>query len=107
MKKIMKLGSIALLSIILLYSALSIKRNYFWEREYTLSSDAAEKSPDKLRVHIMLGRAYMDEKRYDDAIEEFKKVTKFDSFVNNLSEYDSMVLSHLNLGLIYQIKRHG
>jgi len=75
MRKIKNFGLITIISTTLLYSALSINRNYLWKNEYTLYSDAVEKSPNKGRTHGILGQAYREYGILDKAIEEFKKAT--------------------------------
>ena len=63
---------VAGISIFLLgfYSMTTIERNEIFKDEVTLWSDTAKKSPNKLRVHHNLGRAYFYRGRLDEAIRE-------------------------------------
>lgn len=70
--KNMAFGIVSGLSILLItfYSASTIERNYVFKDSLTLWSDAAKKSPYKMRVHYNLGRAYWGKGRIDQAIQE-------------------------------------
>ena len=63
-----------LLMILLPLSVLTYQRNELWNKNLTLWQDAVSKSPDKLRPHYNLAVSYHNLKRYDQAIEEYKKV---------------------------------
>ena len=60
----------ASLLLISFYSALTIERNHIFKDDLTLWSDAAKKSPYKMRVHHNLGRAFFEKGRIDQAIQE-------------------------------------
>ena len=68
----MAFGIVSGASVLLIsfYSALTIERNYIFKDDLTLWSDAAKKSPYKMRVHHNLGRAYFERGRIDQAIQE-------------------------------------
>ena len=52
------------------YSVITIERNKIFKDDLTLWSDAAKKSPDKMRVHHNLGRAYLVGGDINKAIQE-------------------------------------
>jgi len=52
------------------YSITTIERNRIFKDGLTLWTDAAKKSPNKMRVHHNLGRAYWGKGRIDEAIRE-------------------------------------
>ncbi|HSB04484.1 MAG TPA: tetratricopeptide repeat protein [Thermodesulfobacteriota bacterium] len=60
------------LAILLLcfYSLITMERNRVFKDELTLWSDALRKSPNKMRVHHNLGRAYFHRGQFDEAIRE-------------------------------------
>lgn len=60
------------ISILILgfYSITTIERNRIFKDGLTLWTDAARKSPNKMRVHHNLGRAYWGKGRIDEAIRE-------------------------------------
>lgn len=70
--KKMAFGIVSGVAVLLIsfYSTLTIERNYIFKDDLTLWSDAAGKSPYKMRVHHNLGRAYWGKGRIDEAIRE-------------------------------------
>ena len=70
--KKMAFGIVSGVSVLLIssYSALTIERNHIFKDDLTLWTDAAKKSPYKMRVHHNLGRAYFEKGRIDQAIQE-------------------------------------
>lgn len=60
------------LAILLLcfYSLVTIERNRIFKNDFILWSDAVAKSPNKMRVHHNLGRAYFNRGDIDGAIRE-------------------------------------
>ncbi len=60
------------LAILLLcfYSLVTLERNNVFKDELTLWMDASKKSPNKMRVHHNLGRAYFHRGHVDEAIRE-------------------------------------
>jgi tetratricopeptide (TPR) repeat protein len=52
------------------YSVITIERNKIFKDDLTLWSDAAKKSPYKMRVHHNLGKAYVARGNIDKAIQE-------------------------------------
>jgi protein O-mannosyl-transferase len=49
----------------------TIKRNEVWKDGVTLWTDAIENSPTRIRPHLNLASAYVDQKLYDKAISEY------------------------------------
>jgi tetratricopeptide (TPR) repeat protein len=70
--KKMAFGIVSGVSVLLIssYSALTIERNHIFKDDLTLWTDAAKKSPYKMRVHHNLGKAYFEKGRIDQAIQE-------------------------------------
>jgi tetratricopeptide (TPR) repeat protein len=70
--KKMAFGIVSGVAVLLIsfYSTLTIERNSIFKDDLTLWSDAARKSPYKMRVHHNLGRAYFEKGRMDQAIQE-------------------------------------
>ena len=63
-----KIRIVLLTMIVLLFSINTHKRNYVWQDEITLWSDAAGKSPYSMRANSSLGMALGKAGRYGDAI---------------------------------------
>ena len=81
-----------LCGIICTYSLLTYQRNKIWSSEVSLWSDAAKKSPYKSRVLNNLGFAYLKQKEYDLAFQNFNKV---------LAHNPVFVRSYDNRGTVY------
>jgi tetratricopeptide (TPR) repeat protein len=60
----------AAILILCFYSLITIERNGIFKDDFTLWSDAVKKSPNKMRVHHNLGRAYFNRGDIDGAIRE-------------------------------------
>jgi len=56
--------------ILALYSITTIERNRIFKDDLTLWTDAANKSPNKMRVHHNLAKAYLAKGRIDEGIRE-------------------------------------
>jgi tetratricopeptide (TPR) repeat protein len=114
---------------LLLFSSLTIQRNFIWKDEVSLWNDAAKKSPWKPRPFNNAGEAYEKESNYQLAVENLKKAISlapdYDYARNNLGtvygklnqldlaikEYkhvlkvnDHFPTAHFNLGKVYEIK---
>ncbi len=76
-------------------SVAAYKRNLVWRDGITLWRDVVEKSPEKYRGHINLGRAYAIAGLFDEAEREFKKV---------LSLKPDYATMYYNLGVVYEKK---
>ncbi len=88
-------GVICLVSILLpllLFSSLTIQRNFIWKDEVSLWNDAAKKSPWKPRPFNNVGEAYEKESNYQLAVENLKKA------ISLAPNYD---YAHNNLGTVY------
>jgi len=74
---------------IITLSVATYHRNDVWRSPVTLWSDAASKSPNKARVHVNLGNAYLAESKTDLAAEAYRRAIaanpKETAAYNNLS----------------------
>ncbi|MBU0467770.1 MAG: tetratricopeptide repeat protein [Candidatus Omnitrophica bacterium] len=85
---------IAVLSIVvILFSALTFKRNKVWDNEITLWEDVLSKSPNKTKPLINLGNAYFKKRKYEKALELFQKAVVID---------DKAEEAYNGMGLIYK-----
>ena len=82
-------------SLALLYSVQTVKRNPVWKDDLTLFSDTVRKSPDGELPNGMLGVALMGAGRFDEAIEQFRRTLKLNPDSAN---------AHYNLGLTFMKK---
>jgi Tfp pilus assembly protein PilF len=89
---IVLLGSIFLL---LFYSFLTIERNTVWLNDYTLWSDALEKSPNSYLVHHNLGTAYFQAGYLEAAKKEYEEALKIKP---------TALGTRYNLGILYAKK---
>ena len=114
---------------IIVFSILTVKRNFVWKDEKSLWSDAAEKSPRMSRPFNNLGEAFDKEKDYEKAIQALKKAisispTGYKPYNNlgkiygRLGQFDPAIknlklalkyrpdypIGHYNLGKIYDLK---
>jgi len=94
-KSILIVTGFLLFILISIYSFLTIQRNAVWKSDYTLWSDAVEKAPGSARAHDNLGLAYIEEGKYELALEEFGKTLKL-----NPRYY----LAYYNAGVVYQLQ---
>lgn len=83
-----------LLTVVIIssFTYLTHERNKVWHDDITLWEDAVEKAPDNARAHNNLGRAYGDQYREIEAVEEFKRAIRL------LPNYG---LAHMNLAVSY------
>lgn len=88
-----KVFIILLICITMALSFASFKRNQIWKNSTTLWEDVIRKSPNKQRVYVSLGKAYLKEKRYPEAIAIFNH-----ALLMNPNDY----VSHLNRGMAYE-----
>jgi tetratricopeptide (TPR) repeat protein len=84
---------IFLLLISAVLTAATYMRNNIWKDELTLWSDAAEKSPENLRVRHNLGNAYLALGRFEEAQKEFQFA--MDSGLR-------FAKTHFNMGIVYE-----
>jgi protein O-mannosyl-transferase len=84
-----KRSGIALLALLAL---LSFQRNRVWHDEESLWGDAASKGPLMARPQINLGKAYLEQGRWDEAIAASRRGLRLDP---------SLALAHYNIGTAY------
>ena len=72
--------------------ALTVQRNSVWQNEEVLWADAVAKGPLMTRPHINLGKAYLDEERYQEAIDESRRA---------LTISPTLSRAHYNIGTAY------
>ena len=72
--------------------ALTVQRNSVWQNEEVLWADAVAKGPLMTRPHINLGKAYLDEDRYQEAIDESRRA---------LTISPTLSRAHYNIGTAY------
>lgn len=79
-------------SLLLIYSAVTIKRTALWADEYTYWSEAVRHAPESAVTHANLGVAYVDKEMYDEALSEYKIALEIES------NWDSL---YMNVGSLY------
>lgn len=67
---------IAVCCLIAAFSVLTFLRNRVWDSEIALWEDVYKKSPNKARVHLSLGSAYLNDGKYEKAIALFTRVIR-------------------------------
>lgn len=72
----------------ILLTGLTHERNKVWKSSVSLWSDVVAKAPNKSRAWNNLGKAYLEENRFDEASRSFEKAARLDSnnqeAINNL-----------------------
>ncbi|MEA1928378.1 MAG: tetratricopeptide repeat protein, partial [Candidatus Auribacterota bacterium] len=66
------------IAVIVLLGWLTYQRNLVWQNPVSLWEDNVAKAPGRARIHGNLGKAYLDQGRYERAAEEFKKLIEID-----------------------------
>lgn len=66
------------ITLIFLLGWLTYQRNLVWQNPVSLWEDNVAKAPGRARIHGNLGKAYLDQGRYERAAEEFKKLIELD-----------------------------
>ncbi|MBI1823844.1 MAG: tetratricopeptide repeat protein [Nitrospirae bacterium] len=124
-KEVVIFSIAVLLAAVLLF--MTHERNKVWKTSVSLWSDVESKSPNKSRVKNNLGKAYLEEERWDQARDKFIESIKLDpknqEALNNLgnayqreAKYDLAIkyyeevlrlnnnnpLAHNDLGVAYQ-----
>jgi tetratricopeptide (TPR) repeat protein len=82
-----------LIGLVLVFSWATYNRNLMWNDEVTLWSDVVAKSPHKARCYNNLGRCYLSNKEFAEALPYIRKALQ----LNPYSSY-----AHYNLGIAYQ-----
>tara|TARA_B100001964_G_scaffold95456_1_gene106947 strand:+ start:16 stop:1713 length:1698 start_codon:yes stop_codon:yes gene_type:complete len=83
---------VSVLTLVILFSILTVQRNSVWNSAISLWEDAVKKSPHHVRSYLNLGRAYYYEKMFHKAITAYEKANNINNFYFE---------SHYNLGTIY------
>lgn len=78
-----------------LYFYGTIKRNEVWKDGVTLWTDAIEKSPNRVRPHINLASAYIEQKDYDKAISEYSIALTYNPHLKDA--YTGIGIAYLRL----------
>lgn len=94
--KDIKLSLVASLTIVLIFSFMTFKRNEIWKTEISLCKDVVSKSPDKLRPNQNMGSAYTKQGYYDEALVYLNKSLLIDP---------KDVKSYTNRGAVFYHKR--
>ena len=71
---------------------LTVQRNVVWTDEERVWSDAVEKGPLMTRPHVNLGKAYLDQERFQEAIEASRRA---------LALSPNLPRAHYNIGTAY------
>jgi tetratricopeptide (TPR) repeat protein len=81
---------VILISLIIIYSAVSIHRNTAWKDEYSLWNDTIRKSPDSALAHYNMGKTLSSLAKVDDAIGHYQTAIRLQPeiayFRNNLGD---------------------
>ncbi|MFH1566640.1 MAG: tetratricopeptide repeat protein [Gemmatimonadota bacterium] len=85
------------LAVAAIAMVLVAQRNRAWQSEETLWADAAAKGPGMARPHVNLGKAYLEEGRYDEAIAASRRA---------LAIQPDLDRAHYNIGTAYLSQRH-
>ncbi len=80
-------------TLVVLCSYWTYERNKTWQDEFTLWTDCVRKSPHKARPYTNLGKVLTDQKRYDEALLNFKKAIQIKP---------NFVEANFNLGRLYE-----
>jgi tetratricopeptide (TPR) repeat protein len=80
-------------ALVVLCSYWTYERNITWQDEFTLWTDCVRKSPNKARPYTNLGKVLTDQKRYDEALFNFKKAIHIKP---------NFVEANFNLGRLYE-----
>lgn len=84
--------------IVSVFFLLTVQRNHIWRDEYSLWSDALEKSPGSARAHFGMGTAYAINGLLDEAIQEYRESIRIAPYYPD---------SFYGLGLAYYKKGVG
>jgi protein O-mannosyl-transferase len=78
--------------LLLVWTVLVWQRNRDWSSEETIWLDAAHKGPAMPRVHVNLGKGYLESGRYEEAIAASRRGLALDP---------NIALAHYNIGTAY------
>jgi len=86
----------AMVLVVMTLSTATYARNDIWREEVRLWEDVVRKSPNKTRPHFNLGRAYQKQRRFEEAIVEYRTV------VQSHSAYSVYALNYIGVSLAEQ-----
>jgi hypothetical protein len=89
-------AKIAICMLIIFYSFATFQRNKIWKNELTLWYDATSKSPKKIRPHLNLAGAFIQQKAYDLAIQEYLLVSRLNPSIPQT--YSGLGICYLRKG---------
>lgn len=92
-------AQIAVCVLIIFYSFATFQRNKIWNSELSLWYDATTKSPRKIRPHLNLAGAYIQEGVYDLAIQEYAFVTRLNRSIPQT--YSGLGICYLRKGNLH------
>jgi tetratricopeptide (TPR) repeat protein len=84
---------VVLVTLVLIFGWISFQRNFIWKNDFSLWSDVVIKSPEKARPYNNLGRAYLGNKAFLQAIPYLKEALRLNPYFS---------YAHYNLGTAYQ-----
>jgi len=84
-------------ALLMVWAVLVWQRNSDWASEETIWLDAAHKGPAMPRVHVNLGKGYLESGRYDEAIAASRRGLALDP---------DLALAHYNIGTAYLNQEH-
>ena len=88
---------------VLVFSGAAIARNALWKDTITLWEDAAQKSPNKGRVHHNLGRAYDTSRNPRKAYEQYLIATTVEP--DFAKAHESLGISYMSMGAINEARK--
>ena len=83
---------VSVLTMVVVFSILTVQRNNVWNNPISLWEDAMKKSPHHVRSYLNAGRSYYYEKMLEKAVAAYEKANNIDIFYFE---------SHYNLATIY------
>jgi len=83
--------------VALVFSGATVQRNQVYSSRISLLQDTVRKSPNKARPYCALGNAYLDKKRYDEAVDCYDKALDLNQ--NYLEVYLSLGTAFLEMGM--------
>lgn len=86
----------AVVSAVVLLSALTVARNYLYKDDIRMLEDVIAKSPDKPRARSILGTAFLDGGRFDEAIVELGKAVQLQP--DNVNALGNLGCAHFAKG---------
>jgi len=91
------------ITILIIYSVITINRNKDWENGYALYLSGAEICPNSARTHYQLGNAYreMGEVEKDFQVKNKLFNNAISSYNRSINIYSKYTVSYYNLGVTY------